>query len=83
MIDNAVLVSSVQQSDSVIHLHIYMLLPILLSLRSVQSIELSAPLYSTGNSAHILLNCFPVNDLLSLIHPGTQCGAQCVVDTHV
>ena len=56
--DNAVLVSGVQQSGSVIHLHIYILFQILFSLRSLQRIELSSLLYSTGNSAHILLKLF-------------------------
>ena len=56
--DNAVLVSGVQQSDSVIHLHIYILFQILFSLWSLQRIELRSLLYSTGNSAHILLKLF-------------------------
>ena len=47
LIDNVVLVSGVQQSDSVIHIHVSILFQIIFPLRLLQNIEQSS-LCSTG-----------------------------------
>ena len=46
MINNAVLISSVQQSDSVIHMHVSILFQILFSIRLLRSIEQSSLCYT-------------------------------------
>ena len=48
MIYNVVLVSSVQQSESVIHIHIFTLFQILFPDRLLQSIEESSLCYTIG-----------------------------------
>ena len=48
MITNVVLVSRVQQSDSVTHLHVYILLQILFPLKLLQNIEQSSLCYTVG-----------------------------------
>ena len=48
MINNVVLVSGVQQSDSVIHIHVSILFQILFPFRLLQNIEYSALCYTVG-----------------------------------
>ena len=48
LIYNVVLVSGVQQSASVIHIHIFILFQILFPYRSLQSIEWSSLCYTVG-----------------------------------
>ena len=48
MINNVVLVSGVQQSDSVIHIHISILFQILFPFRLLQNIEQSSLCYAVG-----------------------------------
>ena len=48
MINNVVLVSGVQQSDSVIHIHVSILFQILFPVRLLQNIEKSSLCYTVG-----------------------------------
>ena len=48
MINNVVLVSGVQQSNSVMHIHVSILFKILFPFRLLQSIEQSALCYTVG-----------------------------------
>ena len=48
LIDNVVLVSGVQQSDSVIHIHVSILFHILFSIRLLQNTEQSSLCYTVG-----------------------------------
>ena len=48
MINNVVLVSGVQQSDSVIHIHVTILFKILFPFRLLQNIEQSSLYYTVG-----------------------------------
>ena len=48
LIYNVVLVSGVQQSNSVIHMHIYILFPILFHYRLLQDIEYSSLYHTVG-----------------------------------
>ena len=48
LINNVVLVSGVQQSDSVIHIHVSILFQVLFPLRLLQNIELSSLCYTVG-----------------------------------
>ena len=48
MINNVVLVSDVQQSDSVIHMHVSILLQILFPFRLLENIEQSSLCYKVG-----------------------------------
>ena len=48
MINNFVLVSGVQQSNSVIHIHVYILFQILFPFRLLQNIEQSSLCYTVG-----------------------------------
>ena len=48
LINNVVLVSGVQQSDSVIHIHVSILFQILLPIRLLQNIEQSSLCYAVG-----------------------------------
>ena len=48
MINNVVLVSGVQQSNSVIHIHVYILFQILFPFRLLQNIEQSSLCYTVG-----------------------------------
>ena len=48
MINNVVLVSGVQQSDSVLHIHVSILFQILFPYRPLQSIEHTSLCYTVG-----------------------------------
>ena len=48
LINNVMLVSGVQQSDSVLHIHVYILFGILFSFRLLPNIEQSFPCYTVG-----------------------------------
>ena len=56
MINNVVLVSGVQQSDSVIHIHVSILFQILFPLRSLHNIEQSPLCYTVGPCWLSILN---------------------------
>ena len=65
MIDNVVLVSGVQQSDSVIHIHVSILFHILFSIRLLQNTEQSSLCYTVGpcwlSILHIAVYTCPVS----------------------
>ena len=56
MINNVVMVSGVQQSDSVIHIHVSILFQILFPLRLLQNIEQSSLCYTVGPCCLSTLN---------------------------
>ena len=56
MINNVVIVSGVQQSDSVIHTHVSILFPILFPFRSLHNIEQSSLCYIAGSCWLSILN---------------------------
>ena len=56
MINNVVLVSGVQQSDSVIHIHVSILFQILFPFRLLQNIEQSSLCYTVGPCLVSILN---------------------------
>ena len=56
MINNVVLVSGVQQSDSVIHIHVSILFRILFPFRLLQNIEPSSLSYTVGPCWLSILN---------------------------
>ena len=56
MINKAVLVSGVQQSDSVIHIHVSILFQILFPFRLSQNIEQSSLCYTVGPCWLSILN---------------------------
>ena len=56
MINNVVLVSGVQQSDSVMHIHVAILFQILFPFRLLQSIEQSSLCYTVGPCWLSILN---------------------------
>ena len=56
MIYNVVLVSGVQQSDSVIHIHVSILFQILFPFRLLQSVEQSSLCYTVGPCWLSILN---------------------------
>ena len=49
LIDNVVLLSAVQQSDSVIHIHVFILFQILFPFRLLHNIEQSSLYYTVGH----------------------------------
>ena len=67
MINNVVLVSGVQQSDSVIHIHVSILFQILFPFRLLENIEQSSLCYSVGPCWLSVLN--PVVCTLLLFLP--------------
>ena len=56
MINNVVLVSGIQQSDSVIHIHVSILFRIISPFRLLQSIEQSSLCYTVGPCWLSILN---------------------------
>ena len=56
MINSAVMVSDVQQSDSVIHLHVSILFQILFSFRLLHNTERSSLCYTVGSCWLSILN---------------------------
>ena len=56
LINNVVLVSGVQQSDSVIHIHVSLLFQILFPIRLLQNIEQSSLCYTVGPCWLSILN---------------------------
>ena len=56
MINNVVLVSGVQQSDSVIHIHVSFLFQVLFPFRLLQNIEQSSLCYTVGPCWLSILN---------------------------
>ena len=56
MIKNVVLVSDVEQSDSFIHMHVFILSQVLFSFRLLQNIEQSSLCYTVGPCWLSILN---------------------------
>ena len=70
LINNIVLVSGVQQSDSVIHIHVSILFQILFPFRLLQNIEQSSLCYTVGPCLLSILNiavCVCQSNFLLLI----------------
>ena len=62
MINNVVLVSDIQQSDSVIHIHVSILFQILFLIRLLQNIEQSSLCYTVGPCWLSILNIVVCRD---------------------
>ena len=68
MINNVVLTSDVQESDSVMHTHVSMLFQILFPFRLLQNIEQSPLCYMVGPCWLSVLNVTLYTLLFSLLH---------------
>ena len=64
MIYTVVLVSGIQQSDSVIHIHVNVLFQVLFPFRLLQNIEQSSQCYTVGPCCSSILNMIHVNPKL-------------------